>query len=68
MRRPFTRNIKRCDESLQRLIFIEQQMHEFDIEITKCEDINEVIENLKKIMVERQRAGHTYFEEVELFI
>lgn len=43
-------------------------MHDFDIEITKCDDITKVITNLKKIMVDRQRAGHTYFEELELFI
>lgn len=43
-------------------------MHDFDIQITKCDNFNEVLQNIKKNMSEREMAGHTYFEEVEEYI
>lgn len=63
--RPFSNQIKRCDEVLNKITFIEQQMKKFKRQIVRCQNYNLMIAQFKKLLNQRLKAGHTFFEDIE---
>lgn len=63
--RPFANFIKRCDETLVRLQYIESELKKFNKPIFKCPDINEFLIYMRNLMEARKKADHTYLEDVE---
>ncbi|KAL4479041.1 hypothetical protein ABPG73_022159 [Tetrahymena malaccensis] len=61
----FTNYIKRCDEVLFKLNLIKKQMHNFDKEINKPDNFKDLQGYFNKILQQREKAGQTYFEEIE---
>ncbi|EGR28846.1 v-type ATPase 116kda subunit family protein, putative [Ichthyophthirius multifiliis] len=66
MHRPYFNYVKRCDEVLFSLQNIQNQIIRFQGIIKKPTDIQNIINNAFKNAVQQQnRAGHTFFENLE---
>ena len=63
--RPFSNIIKRCEEIEANLKQIEDQMKKFATPIDKCRDVDEYLKNLNRYLGTRNKAEHTYLEEIE---
>eukprot|EP00828_Plagiopyla_frontata_P006505 TRINITY_DN12852_c0_g1_i1.p1 TRINITY_DN12852_c0_g1~~TRINITY_DN12852_c0_g1_i1.p1 ORF type:complete len:252 (+),score=30.75 TRINITY_DN12852_c0_g1_i1:149-904(+) len=66
--RPYTNCIKRCEDCLQKLQYLISVMNKFNKTIIKCTDAEQFLSNLKVIMNQREKAEHTYFQEIEQLI
>jgi V-type H+-transporting ATPase subunit a len=63
--RPFANYVKRCDEISLKLSFVETEMKKFGRTIIKCDDYVKYLKSLKEYLTNRERAQHTYLEDVE---
>jgi V-type H+-transporting ATPase subunit a len=63
--RPYSGYIKRCEEMENKIKTIETEMGKFGKSVTRCEDPKQFLTGLKIFMNKRNKAGHTYFEELE---
>ena len=61
----YSNYVKRCDEMENKVQFIENEMVRFKKPIQKCDNANTFLQNLKRFLGDRQKAEHTYFDEVE---
>ncbi|KAL4453720.1 hypothetical protein ABPG74_009616 [Tetrahymena malaccensis] len=64
--RPFHNQIKRCDEIEFMLNEIKQYINKYEGFIIKCKNVKDLVDVVfTKVLDSRQRAGKTYFEEIE---
>ncbi len=63
--RPFSNQIKRCEEALQKLSLIEVEMKRHNKDITRCANTKGFFDNLRLVLSKRNKAINTYLEEVE---
>jgi len=63
--RPYANYIKRCEELEAKVQGIEKEITRFGRRVERCEDIKVFMRGLKDFLATRNKAEHTYFEEVE---
>lgn len=63
--RPYSSQIKRCEDLELKIQAIEQAMIRFSKPIDRCSNIKAYLKTLRNFLQSRPKADHTYFEDVE---
>ena len=63
--RPYSTYVKRCEEMEIKIQNIEQEMGKFGKKINRCENVKAFLKNLRDFLGTRNKAEHTYFEDLE---
>lgn len=63
--RPYSSHIKRCEEMELKVQLIEQSMARFKKPIQRCSSVKAYLKSLRDFLATRNRAEHTYFEDLE---
>ncbi|CAD8142676.1 unnamed protein product [Paramecium pentaurelia] len=66
--RLFSNHIKRCDDLLIKLSFIEHEIKKYQKTITYSKDVNLIVQNFKLLIRDRSKASQTYLDNVEIDI
>ena len=63
--RPYSGYIKRCEEMELKIQTIEVAMARFKKKILRCDNTKAFLKNLRDFLATRNKAEHTYFEDLE---
>lgn len=58
-------NIKRCDDVLSKIQVLDVEVKRYKKSVTYCPDVRELSAYFKQLLRTRNKAPHTYFEELE---
>jgi vacuolar-type H+-ATPase subunit I/STV1 len=62
---PYASQIKRCEETERRILYIMNQCKGMGVDIKKPKDVAHFLENLEKLRVTKKKATNLLFEEIE---